>query len=250
MEYAKKTPIGYKIVSSPSDGGHVILTHDEYIDILTQKDKAEMDKVRAQKHAEDIKKDAERKVAKRAKEAEERAEKEIRDTKEEVDRTIQKLQKMIEHERSLNKNLRRIATERANKSRHLDKNDEGYMVLNWQPFEYRQVVKNGRKTEVILHNLFKITIQTPWDCSLPEEQIDRLVTEAMHEKALVITDDPHFTWYLRNVNLTKGIESMREDTSMILTRQYRSNVKEGLWEVTLITNFEPVLMERHRSKYV
>lgn len=44
----------------------------------------------------------------------------------------------------------------------------------------------------------------------------------------------------------------KEETDIsnaVLTRKYSSNVRSGLWEVTLTTNFEPDILAKHRSKY-
>lgn len=185
------------------------------------------------------------------KEAKEEAERSIEKVREDAQKKIYELMARIEHEQSLNENLKRVATERANKARHMDKHDEGYLILNWQPFHYKRTVRDGKNTEVQEFDFYKMSIQTPWDCSLPESIIDKLVMEAILEGKLRLSTKTEFTWYKKNLTLDMGIDYMDEGEKkpLILNRQYRSNVKEGLWEVTLITDFEPSVAAKHRKKY-
>lgn len=163
---------------------------------------------------------------------------------------ISELKEQVAHEKTLNNNLRRIATERANKSRKLNKHDNGYLILSWQPYSYKQSVKGKKSIET--HYLYKLIVQTPWDCSLSEKQIDHLITEDVNNNILKISEQSGIKWCTPN-DLDSAIASMKEcsrEENVILFRQARSNGRTGLWEVTFITNFEPVLAEKHRIRYV
>ena len=133
--------------------------------------------------------------------AKDEAEKSINNIKTRANQIINDLKAQLAHEKSLNENLKRVATERANKARNLDKHDRGYLVMNWQPFHYKRTIKNGRTTTVYEYDFYKITIQTPWDCSLPESNIDRLVIEALEDDTLMITNASDINWFKNNVTL-------------------------------------------------
>lgn len=160
-------------------------------------------------------------------------------------------QKSAETEAELNKNFKRIARERANKKRHLDKHDPGYLFIDWKPTTYQL-----RSTdEPVTIQLYIINIQTPWDCSLSLSEVDKLVTNDIVDEALYLTDK-YSVGILNQKDLTLDaaieiiIENNRSIKQFVLTRKYRSNVKTGLWEVTLCTGFEPLVTEKHRNNYV
>ena len=170
---------------------------------------------------------------------------------------IRELRKQVEHEKKLNENLLRVATERANKARKIDKHEKGYLALSWQPFQYKRTIKKGKNTIVERHELYKITFQTPWDCSFPEEQVDRIVKKNLKSSELIVTNGQEIHWFNENLDLDTAIDTVQnqkqendEIHDMILTRQYRADVRLGLWEVTFITNVEPTVNEKHRTKYV
>lgn len=239
----------------PSDAKHPMtgyyLTEQE----LRRKDAdigaANYDAKEAKRKAKDEIARAQGSAASQIREAQEEANKKVSEIKEAALRKIQELEAQIEHERALNENLKRVATERANKARNINKHDKGYLVLNWQPFHYKRTIKEGRSTAVQEFDFYKITVQTPWDCSLPEGQIEKLVLEAINEGTLKITNVESIKWFKRNISLDAAIGSIGEDdeNSLILNRQYRSNAKDGFWEVTFVTNFEPTVAAKHRKKY-
>ena len=169
-----------------------------------------------------------------------------------IERKASIYKKMYEHEKSLNQNLIRVATERANKSREREKTDNGYIVISWQPFHYKRTYKTGyRATEVKYYLYYKITVQTPWDCSIPRKEVDRLVLEAMYNKELNLADGMDIYHYDNmDIELDDAIDGEQEGQTLVLTRQYRCDGKAGLWEVTFTANFEPIIPEKHRVKYV
>ena len=174
--------------------------------------------------------------------------KKIEEIQNESNKQLGDLIDRLEQEMRLNHNLKRIAVERANKARNMDKHDKGYLILNWQPFHYKRTVKEGRSTEVREYDFYKITIQTPWDCSLSEGEIDYLVMSAISDNDLIVCDKK-LKWFENNRPLDIAIDNRGDNETIILQRQYRSNVKEGFWEVTLVTTFEPIVTEKHRKRY-
>lgn len=101
---------------------------------------------------------------------------------------INNLQEQINDEKNLNQNLIRIAIERANKSRKMNKNENGYLLLESQSFHYKRTLIKGKK-KVESYDLHKIIVQTPWDCSLPEKIVDNLLKEALENGTLKITNE-------------------------------------------------------------
>ena len=155
-------------------------------------------------------------------------------------------QQAAKTESELNRNFKRIARERANKKRNLDKNEPGYLFISWNPFTY-QLKDNGIS---ISFTLFTVSVQTPWDCSLSLEEVDRLILSDIHNKNLVLSPPGQgVEFYIDNISLDVALRDEDNIDKLILTRKYRSNVKSGLWEVTFITGFEPIVNENHRKVY-
>ena len=84
---------------------------------------------------------------------------------------------------------------------------------------------------------------------MPESNIDRLVIEALEDDTLMITNASDINWFKNNVTLDVAIDNVGDNEHMIMHRQYKSNVKDGFWEVTFTTNFEPIIIAKHRKKY-
>ena len=237
----------------PLDGKHGMtgyyLTEEEMRRKDAEVSSAKYNANEAKRKAKDDIDRANRNAASQVKSAQDEAEKSINNIKTRANQIINDLKAQLAHEKSLNENLKRVATERANKARNLDKHDRGYLVMNWQPFHYKRTIKNGRTTTVYEYDFYKITIQTPWDCSLPESNIDRIVIEALEDDTLMITNASDINWFKNNVTLDVAIDNVGDNEHMIMHRQYKSNVKDGFWEVTFTTNFEPTIIAKHRKKY-
>lgn len=148
---------------------------------------------------------------------------------------------------NLNSNLLRVARERANKDRGQDKHGAGYLIVSWQALDLK------RRGQVDIP-LYQITVQTPWDCSIPLANIDDLVMTDARDGKLDIGAQK---WYAMGLSIDDALEGASEamrkslaESRLVLNRKYRSNVRAGLWEMTMITNFEPTIKPQHRRKYV
>ena len=163
---------------------------------------------------------------------------------------LHQYQVLAEKEASLNANLLRIARERANKSRGMDKHNSGYLILDWKPTAYQL----RDTTESTTFPLYIINIQTPWDCSISLSEVDMLIMKDIKNNTLNLSSEESILYFPANISLDDAIKETvknKHKTSIsILTRKYRSNVKTGLWEVTLYTGFEPIVAKKHRKKYV
>lgn len=159
-------------------------------------------------------------------------------------------QKSAQTEAELNRNFKRIARERANKKRKIDKHEPGYLFLDWKSTTYQpRNIDNPITIPLYISN-----IQTPWDCSLPLADVDHLTVKDISTQTLIILKESSVFYFEDNISLDEAVQSYTDinDNSIgcILTRKYKSNAKSGLWEVTLYTTFEPTIVERHRKYYV
>ena len=188
----------------------------------------------------------------------------------------------------LNQNLLRIATERANKDRNMDKNGYGIKLLNYENFTYRYR-HDDDSTDMV--NLFKVRYQMPIDCSIRLDIVDKMVLEAIsndrlglgkvmggrqtmdetiaalkrekvvetakeeikkiEEKTERVSIYPKINEYKKNANLSREqINPFKLfPYGVVYARSYKSNVKEGYWEVTLTTDKAPEVRMELREKY-
>lgn len=137
-EFVKKGVVGYKQVpGGQSDQGcsHVILTLKEYECLCQERDRAKKEQQAAQIWA-----DSEvRKAIAQGKAYLKQAEDTAKAALEEVGRQLVIAQEDVAHQRELNKNLLRIARERANAARGLKpkKRHSGFIVMSSTEREYR-----------------------------------------------------------------------------------------------------------------
>ena len=118
--------------------------------------------------------------------------KELSEQKDDLERSIStlkeeltKLKDDLAHAESLNKNLKRICRERANQSRGLQKNSDGYVVLVSQ--EWREKAQNGQ-----LIRGYKTQIQSPHDASMDDETAKRQIFDDLIEGVLADLGCPYY----------------------------------------------------------
>jgi len=237
--------------SHPSTGFY--LTKEEYENLIRELRLAKYMQSEAETKLEDLKESHELEIKEliekfnsEYKLACQNAEAEIQEQLHKEQSAKMRYQQIAKTESELNRNFKRIARERANKNRKINKNEPGYLFISWNPFTY-QLKNNGSSSSV---PLFTVNIQTPWDCSFSLEEVDRLVLSDVYHKNLILSKDLAVEFYIENISLDEALQSEDNIDKLILTRKYRSNVKSGLWEVTFITGFEPIVVEKHRIKYV
>ena len=167
----------------------MILTREEYEQIVRQKAKAESEAAAAKKNAaaaiEQADRDAQRKIREAAEE-----------TQKEKDRICQALSEAeikIEYWRDLNENLLRISKERANADRNLKPKKEhtGYVVVSSTEKEYRYKVDRRHWETVIL---WETVLQTPYPIDFTEEQ-------AREETKELIGNDGRGNWLIARLGI-------------------------------------------------
>lgn len=248
MERLYKSLMGWHPADNKHEGTHLLLSKEEYDELHRKIEDLEEELDRVIEREERNAQIAQNKALKEIEEIQQDAKKQIADEKEKYQTIIHNLQEQINNEKNLNQNLIRIAIERANKSRKINKNENGYLILECQSFHYKRTLIKGKK-KVESYDLYKITVQMPWDCSLPEKIVDNLLKEALRNGTLKITNEK-ISWFESSLDLDTALDFVDENEKIILVRQYKAKGTTGLWEVTLITNFEPMILEEHRIKYV
>ena len=140
----------------------------------------------------------------------------------------------------LNKNLRLVAKERENKARKIPKKGNAYIIIDKQ----RKGLTIKTKDEEYKKDVYYTKILTPWDCSLSEDKVDRLVLHDISNGDLHIGDKYNYT----KDNPTKiSIDMLKDTQKAILQRIYRANARDGFWELTIVTNFETEIDPKHRT---
>lgn len=244
MERLYKSLMGWHPADNKHEGTHLLLSKEEYDELHRKIEDLEEELGRVIEREERNAQIAQNKALKEIEEIQQDAKKQIAD----YQTIINNLQEQINKEKNLNQNLIRIAKERANQSRKINKNENGYLILECQSFHYKRTLIKGKK-KVESYDLYKITVQTPWDCSLSEKIVDYLLKEALENGTLKITNET-INWFESSLDLDTALDFVDDNEKIILVRQYKAKGKTGLWEVTLITNFEPMILEEHRIKYV
>ena len=146
--------------------------------------------------------------------------------------------------RNLNNNLKRIAKERANAKRGLTPKKErsGYIVLFSS--QYRERYRND-EGEKLVANTWKSVLQTPYDATLPLEQIkDDVWNELMHQilypmgfrKVQDIDKNGEYKFWYED----------EEELCGLYRWDFKANYKTGLWEITLFHTKSLCVPEEYR----
>lgn len=144
----------------------------------------------------------------------------------------EELETSLAQQRSLNDNLKRIAKERANAKRGLTPKKErsGYVILFSS--QYRERYRND-EGEKCVASTWKSVLQTPYDATLPLDEIRNDIWEELMHQILypmgfrrvqdVDKNGEYRFWYGEDDKEVCGL--YRWD--------YKANYKTGLWEITL-----------------
>ena len=236
-EFKKKTALGLR--DMPEYGQectHVLLTRSEYDGLLAKVACAERD-------ARTVTAQAAQKVT----QAERNAQRLVNQVREETYAEADAIQKdleeachKIDYLDSLNKNLLRIARERANADRKLrpKKTHTGYVVLASSEKEYRY--KAIRK-ETAVAMLWETVLQSPYSVDFTEEQARALTAELVqsneNDETLVgrIGIDTYYNGSYEDL-LYEQRRSVRqaESDNIMLKPKLRANYKTGYWEVIFL----------------
>ena len=235
-EFKKKTALGLRdLPEYGQECTHVLLTHSEYDGLLAKVACAERN-VRATYTAASQKiAQAERNSA----QAKEAAYAEV----DAVQKDLEEACRKIEYLNGLNKNLLRIARERANADRKLrpKKTHTGYVVLASSEKEYRY---KAMRKETAVAGLWETALQGPYSVDFTEEQARALTAELVrqneNDETLVghIGIDTYYNGYNGSYEdlLHDQRRSARQEESrnIMLKPKLRANYKTGYWEVIFL----------------
>ena len=235
-EYAKKTPMGYKVLpdnSSVREATHVVLTKEEHEQLLQEKRSLEWN-LQSQRNEltaqlQEVKDDAFQRVS--------AAEATAKQCAREMETKLARTQQIAAYWEQLNEDLLRISKERANADRNLrpKKQHTGYVVLISAEKERRYEVPNKLKMEHAM--LWETVIQTPFSVDFTEEQVRQ---QTGTEEALLllqrigITAD-HSADCEKN-GMNEVLKGPGKTGNVILSRFLRANFRAGYWELTLLHN--------------
>ena len=235
-EFVKKTMVGYKTVPgghSDSECTHVILTLQEYDQLLREKSMAEQE-ARAARDQAAIDVAA---ADQRASQAAYKADQEAQGRVEAIRAELEAERAESAYQRELNANLLRISRERANADRKLKPKKEhtGYLVMISGEKELRYKDGNRNLKKALL---WETVIQSPYSIEFTEKQARRQIMEELLRK-----DDES-----RSLLSQIGIEGLYnksygsllydraycqepERFNIMLKPKFRANFRAGYWEV-------------------
>lgn len=159
---------------------------------------------------------------------------------ESAENEIEKWRDRYNHEVDMNKALRNATRERANRERKMDKHGSGYKIYGWSTFSYKLITRENRQTQATIFNLYKISVQTPYDASLTLDLVDGEIRESLLSGELSLGEDIPGYYDERTCSLDAVLKEVYDNqisSPMVLRRDYKCDYQKGFWEVTLITNF-------------
>ena len=236
-EFKKKTALGLRDMPEyEQECTHVLLTRSEYDDLLAKVACAERD-------ARTVTEQAAQKIMQAERNAQRLANQVGDDAYAEVDaiqKDLEEADHTIEYLNGLNKNLLRIARERANADRKLrpKKTHTGYVVLTSSEKEYRY---KAMRKETAVAVLWETALQSPYSVDFTEEQARALTAELVqpneNDETLVgrIGIDTYYNGSYEDL-LHEQRHSVRQEESrnIMLKPKLRANSKTGYWEVIFL----------------
>ena len=232
-EFKKKTALGLRdLPEYGQECTHVLLTRSEYDDLLAKVACAERDARPTYTAASQKIAQAERNSA----QAREAAYAEVNAIQKDLEEACHK----IEYLDGLNKNLLRIARERANADRKLrpKKTHTGYVVLTSSEKEYHY---KAMRKETAVAMLWETVLQSPYSVDFTEEQARALTAELVrqneNDETLVgrIGIDTYYNGSYEEFLYEQRRSARQEESRNIMLKpRLRANYKTGYWEVIFL----------------
>ena len=224
---------------SSADWTHVLLTEEEYNELLRKISVAERDVSEAKQRAERAISDAKWEAAQKAQQARQEAQEEVAAIRVELE------QERAEnaHQRALNANLLRVSRERANADRNLKPKKErcGYVVVNSEEKETGFRAGGKRLHKVML---WETTIQTPYSVRMAEAVVRKQIEEDLFpagKKAMIvgrigITGKFNGSYEKFLEGKEQNPEDSFYDGNVVISRQQRLKRRFRLeyWEVAIV----------------
>ena len=257
--------------ASDPELAEVRMTPKEYKELwgevrTAQKDAAYV-RSEAEKNVSEIKKKAKETIAEYRKKAEADADRRVEEARnvvrkgeqkaENLRKQLEEANEIIKNEKHLNENLMRIMRERANQSRGIKpkKQHDGYLVLGSRQWKEKYNVeiwdtedhmirysrnpgaarrKGYLRTEHKTADVWKSVLQTPYDASIPLEQVQyRVEEEDLWKKGI-----------LKDIGCTGMHESYangrfdKNEKNELYRWVFKANYRSRLWEIEIYTTNE------------
>ena len=146
-----------------------------------------------------------------------------------------------------NKNLIRVATERANAQRGLTpkKQHIGYIFLNVEEYVYNcecYIAEKSDKTKILKLPCFRFRLQSPYQVSFDLEAVKNLIRCDFENKKIYA-----MLGIKMNFNIEDWIEKElinfwnSEKDNFIFRISYKANFQKGFWEAEYLTRFMPAV---------
>lgn len=224
---------------SSADWTHVLLTEEEYNELLRKISVAERDVSEAKQRAERAISDAKWEAAQKAQQVRQEAQEQVAAIQGELE------QERAEsaHQRALNANLLRVSRERANADRNLKPKKErcGYVVVNSEEKETGFRAGGKRLHKVML---WETTIQTPYSVQMAEAVVRKQIEEDLFpagKKAMIvgrigITGKFNGSYEKFLEGKTQNPEDSFYNGNVVISRQQRLKRRFRLeyWEVAIV----------------
>lgn len=235
--FMKKNSFGLMVEASGGADDYelteVRMTDEEYNELLEKIDSLEKDLERTKKE-----------FSKREIQMQRDANQRITACKEKAENEKNDLLEKLHRQENLNVNLKRITRERANAQRGLEpkKEHSGYLVM--LSTQYRQHYGRGK-----VANVWKSVLQTPYNSSLPLNQIKSDIWRDLMDEVLypmgvrkVQTPDKNGEY---EVWLS---EDRKREVCGLYGWSFKANYKSGFWEIDLYHTKSIKVPEEYRPK--
>lgn len=283
-QFMKKAFVGMVTAgggASDPELAEVRLTAAEYNDlckrICSAEDTAAYEKNKAMNDIEAAKRAADQKVAAACKSANQQLEEFKKELKEKCAALIGQAENAknqalmeLEKQKNLNDNLKRIARERANQDRKIPrkKDHDGYLVLEscqWQERykyqfsdqEYAELDKKIKDRypdgyfEIRTADVWKSVLQTPYNASIPIEQIKEQIEDADLWDSGVLgsigCQGMNANEY--NGSYSQEVDENGHEINSVYKWIFKANYKSGFWEVIIYTT-KSLTVPEHRRPYL
>ena len=232
MERVIKTFTGYGKVKINKPATHIVLTIEEFEKLNNEIQDTENEIIKAQEisknKVEEIKKTTDKIILdekENARKIIEAFQNDFNNAKNEIDRL-----------NNLNSNLIRICKERANSKRKLipKKTHSGYLILETK--EHNNVFRwNGTKLVTESLPCWKTIIQSPYDCSIPYEVIEKNIYTDLVNFIGANLGLKYVYFDASKLKKKELIEEWNNSDNFIFKTSYKANNKSGFWEIEYLT---------------
>lgn len=235
---------GFKEASQGDVSTHIILEKDDYNALVSQMKnlEREIDNMKRE-HAKEYR-EMEREKSLAIAQSKQEADEKIKEAVAERDRFKNKADSLD----NANKNLIRVATERANAKRGLKpkKQHIGYLLLSIKEAYHNYKDTHLRRPEIERLHCWRVRFQTPYDVLIDKEAAERLIYDDLIKKfgAKIGLKNVYGNGYIDDIK-TEGIRNLWDsENNFIFKTAYEVNAIKGFWEVEYLTkDFVRVLPE-------